>query len=153
MKTAIWVHDAMLSAMDVAFLSAPQAGWIYVFDEPRLQAEPPAFHRLQFIADGLTDLYAQTRRPVMEVHRGEPVTEIVAFLKRHGYDEIITTDHPAPEVRLVLAALEKHAPLRVLPRDRLVEVPVYYKRFSRYWERHARDVLGYSPPPKHRLHK
>jgi hypothetical protein len=151
-KTAIWVHDAALSATDVSIRSDPDAALIFVFDEERLRTHPMAYHRLRFIFDGVADLYANVPHAVKEVHRGATVAEVLAFCQKHRRTQLLVTDSADPYTRLIIEKLKERMPVTVLPRDVLVECPVYLKRFSRYWDKYASNILGYAPAAKRKMH-
>jgi deoxyribodipyrimidine photo-lyase len=131
--TAAWVHDAALSP---GLVPAAEAA-VFVFDAPRLAAEPWAFHRLAFVFDGVCELFRGLPHPTKVVAVGDPVQVFRAV----GAAEVRATDHPDPAVRGPLAELKA----AVSPRPVLAEYRGEPRRFTRYWEAVAPQVLGYKP--------
>ncbi len=140
---AVWVHDAALSPADVALKTDPTAAAVFVFDAARLAADPWAFHRLAFVFDGVCELFAALPNPVKVVAVGDPA----AVFRAMGVRELLVTDSPNPGVRGPLAELSD-VTVRPLPRPRLADYRGEPKRFTRYWEAVAPQVLGYKPARK-----
>jgi deoxyribodipyrimidine photo-lyase len=137
-SSVVWIHDAAISATDPALLAAADAMPVFVFDQPALHREPWAFHRLAFLRDGLLDLFAV--RPGFATV-GDPVE----VLKATHAKVVHVSDHPNPWVRETIAALQEIAEVVVHPRPVLAEYAEEPRRFSRYWDRVAPQILGYRP--------
>ncbi len=152
-KHLIWIHDAALSPEDPAIKLNPGAALVFVFDKPQLRAEPWAFHRLAFVFDGVCDLFQTVPNPVQEVCVGDPVVEITQTAKVTGADTIHVTDHPNPRVRQTVEALKRRFSVVVHPRPVLAEYADEPRRFTRYWEKAAPQVLGYQPKGTKKFHK
>ena len=139
----VWVHDAALSPTNFACRNHPNATWAYVIDEPALQAEPWAFHRLAFVFDGVRELFQH--QPSAEVLIGEPVEELLALAKASNATELHVSDHANPWVRKTIEGLKPHLKVVVHPRPQLAEYTGEPRRFSKYWDKCAEQVLGYRP--------
>jgi hypothetical protein len=144
-QPCVWLHDASLRPTDPALVAHPNAAVVFVFDEPALRAEPIAFHRLDFVFQTVCELWHVLPNPHKEVRRGPLVAEIVDFCRSHGCDHVCVTDHPAPSLRQAIAELRTHLRVDVLARPQMAEYTEEPKRFSRYWERVAPQILGYPP--------
>lgn len=142
----VWLHDAALSPTDVALRSQPTAAVVFVFDVAGLAAEPWAFHRLAFVFDGVCELFAAIPNPVKEVWLGDPAGLLAARGRA-----IHVTAHPAPPTRAAIDRLRRGRPVYEYPRARLTEYAGEPRRFSRYWEKVAPDVLGYRPAAKRKM--
>ncbi len=152
-RTCVWIHDAALSPEDVALRTHPDAAVVFVFDEPSLREEPLAFHRLRFVFDGVCELFETITHPIKEVRLGNTFDEIRDFCQLHGCSELALTDHANPFVRQIAGQLEREMPVHVYPRSQLALYPEEPRRFSRYWNKVAREVLGYTPNSSKRFHK
>ena len=144
-RVCVWVHDAALSPEDVALKTHPDGPAVFVFDEPGMREEPHAFRRHAFIFDGVCDLFGSIPNPVKEVRLGPVVEEILGFCSEHGCDRVAVTDHPEPATRLVIERLGRELEVSVYPRPELAEYNLPPIRFSRYWNKVAKQVLGHHP--------
>lgn len=149
----VWVHDAALSWDDAALKAHPGAAVAFVFDEPTLRAEPWAYHRFAFVLDGLDDLFAHLPNPTKLTLVGDPVERLTTLARQLGATTIHVSEHPNPWV--VETAEQLRASFRVFvhPRPTFAEYPHEPKRFSRYWEKVAPQVLGYRPKSSKRMHQ
>ncbi len=139
----VWVHDAALSSSNSACLNNPNATWAFVFDEPALQDEPWAFHRLACVFDGVRELFQH--KSDAEVLIGEPVEELLELAKAMNATELHVSDHPNPWVRKTIEGLKPHLKVVVHARPQLAEYTGEPRRFSKYWDKCAEQVLGYRP--------
>jgi deoxyribodipyrimidine photo-lyase len=141
----VWVHDAAMSWDDPALKANPSAAVAFAFDQPSLQAEPWAFHRLAFVLDGLDDLFAHLANPTKLVLVGDPAERLAALARHLGATTIHLSEYP--NLAVVDAAEKLRGEFRVVvhPRPAFAEFPQEPKRFSRYWEKVAPQVLGYRP--------
>jgi deoxyribodipyrimidine photo-lyase len=142
-NTLVWVHDAAMSPTNSACLNNPNAAWAFVFDEPALRDEPWAFHRLAFVFDSVRELFQH--QPNSEVLLGEPVDELLKLATVMNAKELHVHDHPNPWVRSTIEGLKSHINVVVHPRPQLAEYYDEPRRFSKYWEKCAEQVLGYKP--------
>jgi deoxyribodipyrimidine photo-lyase len=148
----VWIHDAALSWDDPALKANPSATAVFVFDRPALLAEPWAYHRLAFILDGLEDLYLHLPNQTKLVLVGDLAEQLVATARKIGAATIHLTEHPNPWVVETVEQLRQTYHVVVHPRPCLSEYAEEPKRFSRYWEKVAKKVLGYKPKSSRRWH-
>lgn len=144
-RVCIWIHDAAIRPTDEAIRQHPDGVAVFVFDEPSLKAEPWSLNRLRFVFDSVCDLFQQIPQPVKEVHRGDLLEIISACCAEHGCDTVALTDHPDPTIRAITEQLKKRLQVIVYPRDQLATYESEPKRFSRYWNECASQILGYQP--------
>lgn len=141
----VWVHDAAMSWTDPAVQANPNATVAFIFDEPALRAEPWAYHRLAFVFDGIDDLYARLPNPTKLTLVGDPAERLSALARQMGASTLHITEHPNPVVINTIEKLRPYVRIVVHARPSLTEYPPEPKRFSRYWEKVAPQVLGYRP--------
>ena len=141
----VWVHDAAMSWDDAAVKANPTAAVAFVFDEPALRAEPWAFHRLAFVLDGLDDLFARLPNSTKQTLIGDPAERLDSLARKLGATTIHVSEHPNPWVVETAEKLRSTFRVVVHPRPVFSEYPSEPKRFSRYWEKVAPQVLGYRP--------
>lgn len=149
----VWVHDAAMSWDDAALTANPAAAVAFVFDEPGLRAEPRAYHRLAFVLDGLDDLYAHLPNPTRLTLVGDPAERLAATAGKLGATTIHVSEHPNPWVAETAETLRSNFRVVVHPRPAFAEYPREPKRFTRYWEQVAPQVLGYRPKSSKRTHQ
>ncbi|VTS08206.1 hypothetical protein [Tuwongella immobilis] len=152
-KTLIWVHDHAISPDDVTLRSDPTAVVVFVMDSALIGSPKPAFHRLRFLWDGVVELFRGIPNPVKELRKGNCVVELLAAAQEHGCTRMMVTDHPSPPIQAVIAAMRAKMPVQVLPRPQLTQYRDEPKRFTRYWDKVAKEVLGYQPRKAQRFHK
>jgi len=141
----VWVHDAALSPDDAALKANPDAAVVFAFDERQLVREPWAFHRLAFVFDGVVELMRGLPNPVKLVTIGDPATDLAAVARQLGATAVHLTDSPNPAVREAAATLRRSFTVNDYPRPVLAEYTEEPRRFSRYWDKCAPQVLGYAP--------
>jgi deoxyribodipyrimidine photo-lyase len=151
-EDVVWVHDAAMSWDDPALKANPTAAAAFVFDEPALRAEPWAYHRISFVLDGLDDLFAHLPNPTKLILVGDPVERLTAIARNLGATTIHLSEHPNPWVVETAEALRSEFRVVVHPRPVFADYPHEPRRFSRYWEAVASQVLGYRPKPTRRMH-
>lgn len=149
----VWVHDAAMSREDAALKANPTAAVAFVFDEPALRAEPWAYHRLTFVLDGLDDLFAHLPNATKLTLVGDPAERLVTLARKLGATTIHVSEHPNPWVVETVERLRLNFRVVVHPRPAFAEYPAEPKRFSRYWEKVAPQVLGYRPKSSKRMHQ
>lgn len=149
----VWVHDAAMSWNDASLKANPTAAVAFVFDEPALRAEPWAFHRLAFVLDGLDDLYTHLANPTKLMLVGDPAERLTVLAGKLGATTIHVSEHPNPWVVETAERLRLTLRVVVHPRPVLAEYPHEPKRFSRFWEKVAPQVLGYRPRSSKRGHQ
>ncbi len=149
----VWVHDAAMSWDDEALKANPTAAIVFVFDEPALQAEPWAYHRLGFVLDGLDDLYAHLPNSIKLTLVGDPAELLGEIASRMGATTIHVSEHPNPAVVKTIDKLRMNLRMVVHPRPVFADYPQEPKRFSRYWDKVASQVLGYQPNSSKRMHQ
>ncbi len=141
----VWVHDAAMSWTDQALALNPNAAVAFVFDEPALRAEPWAYHRLAFVTDGVFDLFAHLPNPTKLTLVGDPVERLTALAHKLGATTIHLSEHPNPWVVETAEQLRLKFQVVVHSRPPFAEYSLEPKRFSRYWDKVATQVLGYQP--------
>ncbi|MBA4192417.1 MAG: hypothetical protein C0467_30995 [Planctomycetaceae bacterium] len=149
----VWVHDAAISWEDPAMKANPTAAVAFVFDEPSLRAEPWAYHRFAFVMDGLDDLFAHVPNPTKLTLVGDPSERLVALARSLGATTIHVSEHPNPWVVETVEQLRLSVRVVIHPRPVFAEYPHEPKRFSRYWDKVAPQVLGYRPNSSRRMHQ
>jgi deoxyribodipyrimidine photo-lyase len=140
-RVLVWVHGASLSPTDPALEANPDAPAIFVFDKEFLESNAISFARLQFIFEGAIEgLEGREHRICV----GNQAEEILNYARELGASEIHTTQIPSPELDRTLDALEDaglnammHAP------DRLTTFDGQVKRFSAFWRKVEREVIGF----------
>jgi len=152
-RTCVWIHDATINSEDVALRSFPDAVVVFVFDIAQITGSRIAYHRLRFIYDGVCELFNGLKHPIKEMRKGDAVTEILAVCQEHGCTQIAVTDHASHLVRATIEALQTKLPVTVLPRLQLAQYADEPRRFSRYWEKVAKQVLGYDPKKQSKFHR
>ena len=149
----VWVHDAAMSCTDTTVLTNPNAAVAVVFNKPALQAEPWAFHRLSFVADGIDDLFKNLPNSTKVTLVGDPVERLTTLAHKLGATTIHISEHPNPWVIETADQLRLKFRVLVHPRTTLTAYPPEPKRFSRYWEKVAIQVLGHRPSSPKRKHQ
>lgn len=149
----VWVHDAAMSWDDAALKANPAAAVAFVFDQPALRAEPWAYHRLSFVLDGLDDLDSHLPNPTKLTLVGDPAERLAALAGKLSATTIHVSEHPNPWVVETAEKLRLNFRVVVHPRAAFAECPSEPKRFSRYWEKVAPQVLGYRPKSSKRMHQ
>ena len=136
----VWVHGGSLSPTDPALAANPGAPAIFVFDRPFLESTPISFARLQFMFEGA--LEAVEGRP----HRvcvGVQSEEIAQYAREVGAQTVCVTDIPSPELGQTVRALEDSGlEVRLFEPERLTTFGGSARRFSAFWKRVEREVLG-----------
>lgn len=140
-RSIVWVHDAAMSAIDRAILTNPDAMLVFVFDIAEAWAE----HRYRFVREGWTDLIATSPNRHHAIIVGEPATELERLARSTGCREIHISEHPNPLVRRTIVAMESKLEVTVHSRPIFAEYTDEPKRFTRYWDKVAMQVLGYRP--------
>ena len=88
----IWVHEDHLSAANPALTQYPDAPVIFVFDETFLREAGLAFHRLFFIYESVTEIFAERAPGTCSLRRGTVPDEVASFARQHGTRRVITTE-------------------------------------------------------------
>ena len=148
----VWVHDAAMSWTDECVALNPNAAVAFVFNKPALQAEPWAYHRLAFVADGIDDLFKNLPNSSKVTLVGDPVERLTTLANKLGATTIHISEHPNPWVIETADQLRLKFRVLVHPRTTLTVYPPEPKRFSRYWEKVAIQVLGHRPSSPKRKH-
>lgn len=141
MSALVWLHGGSLSRTDPAMEANPDAPAIFVFDRPFLESNRIAFARLQFMFEGACS--ALRGRMQTRVCVGIQVEEIVKYAKERGCTSVHATQVYSPELERTFDALEE-AGLEVVvyAADRLTSYSGDVKRFSAFWRKVEREVLG-----------
>jgi len=153
MRPCVWLHDAAISPEDVALRTHPDAVVVFVLDAPALQQEPWAFHRLSFMYEGIVAVYSAIPHVTKEVRVGDTLSEILTCCVENGCDTIAVTDHPDPLKRFIIERLQLSMTVQIYPRDQLVEYDAEPKRFSPYWNKVQKKMLGNPSNRKRKYHQ
>lgn len=137
----IWVHDAALSWNSSAFKANPNAPGVFVFDELAMRAEPPAWHRVAFILDGIDDLITNIS-PGLEVLVGDPVDILERVALAAGAETIHLDQSHEPAIIEIADRLRGRFRVLEHPAPELARYDDEPKRFSRYWDKAAAQVTG-----------
>ncbi len=150
----VWLHGSHLRSSDPALAANPDASVIFIFDTDYLKSQKTAFHRLQFMYEGILDVYQNIPNMMKEIHLGRLEDELLAFAHKVKATHLHTTVSESPEFRAAVASLEKNLPIALYESPPMItgytEEPV---RFSRYWRKVGVQVLGYPPEQKSPFHK
>ena len=150
----VWLHGSHLRSSNPALTANPEAAVIFVFDTDYLKSQKTAFHRLQFMYEGILDVYQNIPNPMKEIHLGRLEDELLAFAHKVEATRLHATVSESSEFRAAVASLEKKLPVALYESPPLItgytEEPV---RFSRYWRKVGVQVLGYPPEQKSPFHK
>ena len=141
MSVLVWLHGGSLSRTDPAMEANPDAPAIFVFDRPFLMTNRIAFARLQFMYEGA--ISALRGRTQTRVCVGVQVNEIIKYANELGCTTVHATQVYTPELEQTLDLLEE-AGLEVVvyAADRLTSHSGQLKRFSAFWRKVEREVLG-----------
>ena len=143
--SVVWVHDATMAPTDPALQAHPDAAVVFVFDQDWMRDEPFNFRRISFLLDGVADLFASIPNPVKQVRLGHLATEVAAFAREVGATKVALTDGPFPGVRETAERLRADFDARSVDRPVYAHYADEPKRFTRYWDKVAPQVLGYNP--------
>ena len=125
-----WVHDDCLQD-----LGADAA--IYVFDDEKLKTEGWGIKRIGFIYECLLEL-------AVEIRRGDPVCEVLAFAEEHRAQRILAYETSDPRLQRQLPLISKSYPVEMIKHTPFVDLPadVKLERFSKYWAKAEKQLIG-----------
>jgi hypothetical protein len=150
----VWLHGSHLRSNEPALAANPDAAVIFVFDVDYLKNQKTAFHRLQFLYEGILDVYQNIPNPIKEIHLGRLADELLAFAQKIQATHVHTTVSESPEFRATVHSIEKNLAVTLYETAPLIagysEKPI---RFSRYWRAVGVQVLGYPPEQKGSFHR
>ncbi|MEN0110106.1 MAG: hypothetical protein AAF805_05235 [Planctomycetota bacterium] len=131
--TVTWVHDEMLAPQWVAD-GRPA---VFVFDEGWIAAERLSLKRIVFLYESALEL------PGVELRKGDPVAEVVAFAERNSASRIATARSVDPRIKAQVTEIDRRLGVELLEPEPFVELPAQpdLKRFSRYWRKAEKRVL------------
>lgn len=98
-RALVWVHGDALSPHAPALAAYPDASAVYIWDDALLDQYKLTLKRLQFLYECLLEL------PV-DIHRGDPATELIRLARASRRTVIATTHSVAPKFREICAKLE-----------------------------------------------
>lgn len=138
----VWLHGDHLSADNPALMRCPDAPVVFVFDEDFLLERRLAFHRLFFLYESVTEIFASRAAPC-SLRRGNVVAEVRAFAERFGAEGIVTTATLGARFATYCDELTTTHPIAALPVPSLISydaerVP---NRFSAWWRQVEQDAL------------
>ena len=137
----VWVLDGAMSWESPAVRANPGAPLVFAFDAPAMRAEPPAWHRVAFMLDGLDDMTARLGRPV-EVVAGELAGAVGRAADAAGAGVIHLDATAEPAVAEAASRLGERFRVVGHAVAALAVVEGEPRRFSRYWEKAAPQVTG-----------
>ncbi len=150
----VWLHGSHLRSNEPALAANPDAAVLFIFDTDYLKSQKTAFHRLQFLYEGVLEVYQNIPNPIKEIHLGHLVEELLAFAQKNQASQVHTTVSESPEFWATVRSIEKTLAVTLYETAPLVtgykEEPI---RFSRYWRKVGVQVLGYPPEQKGSFHK
>jgi deoxyribodipyrimidine photo-lyase len=142
-STIAWVHDAAMSAVNPAVTADSESPLVFCWSESW------SANRVRFVSEGWADLLAAfPGRPSLAI-AGDPAVQLPKLIGETGTTTIHVSDHPNPTVRRTITTLGETAVVH--PKPVFVEYEDEPKRFSRYWNEVAAQVLGYRPKSGKRM--
>ena len=131
----VWVHEEALGPANPALEEHPNAPALFVFDEQWIREQRISRKRLGFLYECCLEL------PVT-IRKGNVVSEVINFARRHGADGIVSSGAVDPRLQRVAAEIDRELPLWILDGEPFVDLPKPPRlgRFSRYW-RDAEPVV------------
>jgi deoxyribodipyrimidine photo-lyase len=149
----VWVHDAALSWEDAALKNNPNAAVVVVLDEPSFQDEPWAYHRLHFLVEGVQDLFAHLPNQVKLLLLGDTALSLKEAVNTLRAERVHISEHPNTIVTQVMTDVSQDIEVVQHARPVFAEYTAEPVRFSRYWNKVAKQVLGYAPKTDKRFHQ
>lgn len=137
----VWVHDGAMSWESPAVKANPQAPAVFAFDTPAMLADPPAWHRVTFMLDGLDDMAAHMPSPPV-VMAGELAGVVARAAEAAGASTIHLEASAEPAVAEAADRLRQQFVVVEHAMATLAVVEGEPRRFSRYWEKAAPQVTG-----------
>ncbi len=136
-SAVVWVHGEMLSPESVALQAQPGAPAIWVWDDELLADQHISLKRIAFLYECLLEL------PVT-IRRGDVTAEVLRFARAHAAETIVTVATPSPRFAAIRRRLEDDLPVVVVQEPPFVTTSrsLDLRRFSRYWRKVERSVLG-----------
>jgi deoxyribodipyrimidine photo-lyase len=132
-----FVHDGMLAPTHPALRSdIPR---LFVWDKRYLKQLDFSAKRVKFIEECVAEI------DFVEVEHADDVAACVEqFAKKHNASTVLTGDTPDPRLKRYFKQLGKQFDVRLLDHPPLVELKgqVDVKRFSRYWSKAERVLVG-----------
>ena len=131
----VWVHEEALGPANPALEDYPNAPALFVFDEQWIREQRISRKRLGFLYECCLEL------PIT-IRKGDVVSEVINFARRHGADGIVSSGAVDPRLQRVAAEIDRELPLWILDGEPFVDLPRPPRlgRFSRYW-REAEPVV------------
>ena len=131
----VWVHEEALGPANPALEDHPNAPALFVFDEQWIREQRISRKRLGFLYECCLEL------PVT-IRKGNVVSEVINFARRHGADGIVSSGAVDPRLQRGPPEIDRELPLWILDGEPFVDLPKPPRlgRFSRYW-RDAEPVV------------
>jgi hypothetical protein len=133
MSTVIWVHEECLNPESQLFARYPDAPALFVFDEGAL---PASLKQAVFLYECLLEMR-------VEIGRGDPAAELIAFAEARGARRIATAPVLDPRRQRVLAELRQNLEVQIVELPEFVSNARRYplKRFSAFWKAVEKQLL------------
>ena len=134
-RPILWIHEEALGPANPALRAWPDAPALFVFDTHWIEANRISRKRLGFLYEAALDL-------PLTLRKGDVVSEVLAFAKRHEADGVVTSSAVDPRLERIGTAIDAELPVQLLDPEPFVELPSPPRlgRFSRYW-REAEPVV------------
>ena len=131
----LWIHEEALGPANPVLRAWPDAPALFVFDTHWIEANRISRKRLGFLYEAALDL-------PLTLRKGDVVSEVLAFAKRHEADGVVTSSAVDPRLERIGTAIDAKLPVQLLDPEPFVELPRPPRlgRFSRYW-REAEPVV------------
>ncbi len=131
-KPLLWVHTDSLNPNAPMFGQHPESPAVFIWDTEWITGSDIALKRLVFLAECLAEMPG-----VIEIHTGDPATELLAAVQATSPDYILAQRTPDPRLLNAALALERHLPVIWYDPPPFVTATRAFdlKRFSRYWQR------------------
>ncbi|MBL8232417.1 MAG: hypothetical protein JNL98_28225 [Bryobacterales bacterium] len=130
MKPLVWVHADCMRRDAPFWAPHPNSPAVFVFDDRQLQEDEWTLKRVAFLYECLLEL------PV-DILRGDTVEQLLAAMKQHACNSIVTAESPDPRIQAIVESLKKRTFVEVVEDVPFVDLhgPVDLRRFSRYWQK------------------
>lgn len=138
MADIIWIHEDALRADHPVFATAPKGRSVAVIDPAYLREEEYALKRLVFILECYQEL------PV-DIYKGDTVSVLTSLCVEERTDTVHVPATPNPRFKAIIAELRRRFTVHVVPDVPFVTLDdesLDLKRFSRYWRKAERMLMG-----------
>lgn len=130
MKPLVWVHADCMRRDAPFWTPHGNSPAVFVFDGRQIHEDQWTLKRIAFLYECLLEL------PV-EILRGDTVEQLLAAMKQHACDSVVTAESLDPRIHATIESLQQHTFVEVVADVLFVDLhgPIDLRRFSRYWQR------------------